>query len=163
MGKRGPQPLPVERHKVRGTYRKDRHGSDEVDVARGAPQPPDFGAGPEAEYAREQWARLVPMLDGMGVLTPNERTALEVHCMTYADWRCCWDWVREHGRVNEIVTKENGTHRKEHPEAVRLKQLLPILAQQLAAFGLTPSSRGNLVPAKPDDDPEGKDFFAKYR
>ena len=155
MGKRGPQKTPTNVLNLRGSWRgKDR--ASEPDVPTGRPDKPPHLDG----YALEQWERLVPMLEGMGVLTPNDRTALEIHCRTYAEWRTCCDYIDAHGMTNEIVTKENGTHRKEHPESVRSKQLLPILAQQLAAFGLTPAARSNV---RPVDRGEEKDtgFFGR--
>jgi len=158
MGNVGRPPIPIDRHKVRGTFRKDRHKEEGVVVPRGIPPMPESVAADE--YARAQWERVIPRLDGMGVLTEGDESALEVHCLTFAEWKRCQDHLAEHGPSYEFTTGGGQPVHKEYPEALRWKQLLPVLGQQFAKFGLTPVDRASAKPGKAEE-PEADDFFAR--
>jgi P27 family predicted phage terminase small subunit len=87
--------------------------------------------------AREEWKRLAPELERMGLLTLLDRAAFSIYCVSFAHWLQC----------QETLSKE-GTHYvagngrvKERPE-VQMARRYGKLAMDIAAeFGMTPNSR----------------------
>lgn len=123
--------------------RASRINTDEPTPSKGATPCPDY----LTPLAREAWARIVPILDGMGVLTEADCESLALYCHAYATWRAA---IAATGskytvetettiKVNPLVQVANDAHR----------QMMRILSE----FGMTPSARASLkVAGKPEDD-----------
>ncbi len=77
MGKRGPKPTPTAVLKLRGsTLVTGRREAAEVQGPAGTPDAPEW----LDEEARAAWDRIVPLLEGMGVLTRIDGNALARYC-----------------------------------------------------------------------------------
>lgn len=75
MGKRGPLPIP---HARRRNRREDVGNVVQVRT----PTPPPSLTG----EAREEWQRVVPELEAIGVLAIVDRAVLIRYCITWAEW-----------------------------------------------------------------------------
>lgn len=136
MSKRGPKPTPTPLKILRGT-RKDRIPAAEPTPEPGRIEPP---AALEGEAAKE-WARIVPILEGMKVLTPADSMALALYCQAFARAVEAEATIRQTGMI--IRTGLGGV--KTNPAyaiaAAARAEMLKILAE----FGCTPSSRSRIA------------------
>lgn len=89
---------------------------------------------------REEWRRVVPELDRLGLLTTVDLGAVEVYCDLYSQWR------RARVKLRTGFTDANGRRK---PEAQVVKDTAALMRQYMVEFGLTPSSRTRLE----TDDP----------
>ena len=146
MGKRGPAKTPTAILEARGSWlaktRKDEP------QAEGVPLCPDW----LTDEAKLIWNRLLPMLQGIGVVGAVDENAMARYCQTFALWRTCVMFVAEHGMEN------NG---KEYPHTGRASQLADQLLRIERQFGMTPASRANLAidTTKQPKEPSGKERF----
>ncbi|MGB7479863.1 MAG: P27 family phage terminase small subunit [Burkholderiaceae bacterium] len=85
---------------------------------------------------RKEWARTVPELDRLGLLTCVDTVVLEAFCATYAEF---------------VETVRTGQPLK----AAMLAQLRIYCVE----LGLTPSARSKMAAPKKDDDDEIAQFF----
>jgi len=103
--------------------------------------------------AQEEWSRLAPALDAMGVLTEADIRAFEGYCQAYARWREAEDFITQHGSI--FQTKSG--YVQQVPQVSIAMQNLKIMQSFCAEFGLTPASRSRIaVNANADqeaDDP----------
>lgn len=107
---------------------------------RGAPEPPDS----LSDGAREEWDRIVPGLDQLDLLKPEDYAALVEHCETWATYIACVGLVRRDGIV--LVNPENGRIYK-NPALAAAEAAGAQLRASCREFGLTPSSEQNLAKA----------------
>ncbi|NEX63452.1 P27 family phage terminase small subunit [Noviherbaspirillum galbum] len=98
----------------------------------GAPTCPDW----LPVEARDEWNRIVPELDNLGVLTCVDNAVLVGHCATYA----------------EIVS----TVRAGEPLKAALLAQMRAYASEL---GLSPAARAKLAVPKREEDDETAQFF----
>ncbi|MCC7291476.1 MAG: phage terminase small subunit P27 family [Phycisphaerales bacterium] len=158
MGRRGPAPTPTNILKLRGSTLVTRQReAREVQAPTGVPDPP---AWLDAD-ARAAWDELLPMLDGMGVLSRLDGHALGRYCHLWARWRKAEEFIRERGEMYPI--KDDAGQVKcfqQWPQvaiAHRLAQHLTRLEQE---FGMTPSARARLQLApQGQEKPSGKARF----
>ncbi len=124
----GRPPIPITRHKQRGTYRKDRHAGKFQASAGEIGPPPGWMAGD----ALVEWNRLVTHREYKQVIGATHRSALEEYCVLY-------------GRMIEDA---KGTAEMSATQ----RQVLHGLRMQL---GLTPASQGKIrqPDKKADDNP----------
>lgn len=126
------QATPTAFKKLAGNPGKRPMNEHEIKPTLGAPACPDFLTGD----AREEWDRIVPELDRLGVLTRVDNCVLVGHCATYG----------------EIV----GTIKSGEPLKAALLSQMRSYAGEL---GLTPAARAKLAVPKRDDDDETAHFF----
>jgi P27 family predicted phage terminase small subunit len=98
-------------------------------------------------YGREEWRRVVPELDRLGLLTAVDLAAVEIYCDLYAQWR--------RARVT-LRTGFRDKAGKRKPEAQVVKDTATLLRQYMVEFGLTPSSRARLEVDEPAAPPAAK-------
>ena len=142
MGKRGPKPTPTAVLKLRGsTLVTRRREAGEVQGPAGAPDRPDW----LDEEAKTAWDELVPMLEGMGVLTRIDGRALARYCHTWSQWRKAAAFIAERG-VSYPLRDENGKVKcfAQWPEVAVVRGLAQQLTRLEQEFGLTPSARARI-------------------
>jgi len=136
MGKRGPQPTPTAILRSRGSRRGKRREEEPL-PRRGEVAPPDWLNDRAVAY----WHALLEQLEEMDVVREIDGHALAVHCDTWSAWRAAAEVVAKNGHSYETKDHKGNRVIKQRPESAQAKQLLPILRQQMAAFGMTPSDR----------------------
>lgn len=150
----GRKAIPIEQHKLSGTFRKARHGATGgPPVIHGAPPCPEW----LSASAKAAWAGIVPALAKRGVLTEADSSALQVLCTTFAEWRQLSEDLTAEGLVYECETEAGAIMRRPNPKAAMRSDAQRRLATMLAEFGLTAAARGK-VPA--GDVARGENPFA---
>ena len=126
------RPTPTALKKLAGNPGKRAFNEHEIEPKLGAPVCPDWLVGD----GREEWERIVPELDRLGVLTCVDNSVLIGHCATYG----------------EIVATVKS---KEPLKAALLGQMRAYACE----LGLTPAARAKLAVPKREDDDEISKFF----
>ena len=139
MGRRGPAPTPTPILKLRGsTLVSKRRQKNEAQGPAGAPDQPDW----LDDEARKMWDHLLPMLEGMGVLTRIDGNALARYCRLWSRWRKAEAFIDGKGEMYPLKGDKGGVKCfMQWPQvaiAAKLAQQLTRLEQE---FGMTPSAR----------------------
>lgn len=157
VGRRGPAATPAGLKLVKGQRPGRDSGGRPVNVApkflRGAPDAPDM----LSERAREEWDRIVPGLEALDLLKPEDFAALVEHCETWATYVAAVALVREQGIV--LTNPDNGRQYK-NPALAAAESAGQQLRASCREFGLTPSSEQNLGKPMSGDGDDGEDPFA---
>ena len=142
MGSRGPAPTPTTLKLLRGNPGKRPVNDREPKPPRTRPRRPKWLEGD----GRKAWEDLVPLLDGMGVLTLVDRRALARYCKLWARWVTLSKLIDEHGEVYPVRDKEGKTVAFRMLPQVKIVESLSAELRQLEReFGLTPSARSRIV------------------
>lgn len=126
------RPTPTAMKKLAGNPGKRAFNEHEIEPTLGAPVCPDWLVGD----SRDEWSRIVPELDRLGVLTCVDHSVLIGHCATYG----------------EIVA----TVKAGEPLKAALLGQMRAYASEL---GLSPAARAKLVIPKKDSDDDTAHFF----
>jgi P27 family predicted phage terminase small subunit len=142
MGKRGPKPTPTGVLKLRGsTLVSKRREALEVNGPAGTPDRPDW----LDDDAKAAWDEVVPMLEGMGILTRIDGPALARYCRIWSRWRKMESFIDEKGEMYPI--REEGGKVKcfqQWPQVAIAHRLALQLTKLEAEFGMTPSARARI-------------------
>ena len=90
-----------------------------------------------APEAREEWLRLAPRLEQLGLLTEHDEIAFAAYCQAYAKWKEAEVFMNENGT---IVRTDNG-YWQQVPQVSISMQNLKIMLSLSSRFGLTPGDR----------------------
>lgn len=146
MGLRGPPPEPSEVKKANGTYRADRAARNEVKAKPGVPKCPAFLKG----EARKEWARVVPHLEQLGILSEIDQGRLADYCAAHALAVDATKKYTGRGKDGGLMVTINGSQRVRNP-LLKIAQEARAQARLLGQeFGLTPSARSRI--SAPDKD-----------
>jgi P27 family predicted phage terminase small subunit len=153
MGQRGPQPKPSAVLKLNGSWRTEDRKKTELSVPCEAPSAPDWFC---AE-AKQEWGRIIPQLVRVGIVTPQDRAMLVVHCQAWGEYE------QAARRVNEFDagTAHHEGHIVDHPRVV-MGRAFERLMKTADRFGMSASARtrlngkGNAKDEKPK--PKGRFF-----
>lgn len=126
------RPTPTALKKLAGNPGKRPYNKHEIEPTVGAPTCPEWLLG----ESRDEWNRIVPELDRLGVLTCVDNSILVGHCSTYG----------------EIVTCIKAG---EPLKAALLAQMRAYAGE----LGLTPAARAKLALPKRDENDETAYFF----
>ena len=115
------------------------------------PKPPSVKLKPPgwlAKFAREEWYRVVPALEKIGMLTEMDETAMVNYVVAYDRFRQAQQVIQEHG----FTTHTAAGGYKKRPELQVISEAQMTMRRFMEAFGLTPASRArlNLNPVKED-------------
>lgn len=105
--------------------------------------------------AAEEWKRIAPKLQRLGLLTEIDDSALTAYCVTWARWLDAETQIREHG----MVLKGRKGAPILSPYLGIAARTMQQLKQWLEQFGMTPSSRSRV---KTDAGSKPADRFDKY-
>ncbi len=129
------RPTPTALKKLAGNPGKRAYNTQEIEPTLGAPACPAWLTG----HAREEWNRIVPELDRLGVLTTVDNSVLIGHCATY-------------GEIADTVEAKQPLK----------SSLLGQMRAYACELGLTPAARAKLaIPKRPEEDDIDK-FFTKH-
>ncbi len=148
MSKRGPKPTPTAVRKLRGsTLVSKRREAAEVKGPAGAPDRPDW----LDDEARLAWDRVVPLLEGMGVLTRVDGNALARYCRLWSRWRKAESFIEEKGEMYPLRDDKGGVKCfMQWPQVAIANKLAQQLTRLEQEFGMTPSARARLQLAPTD-------------
>lgn len=139
MGKRGPRPTPTAIKLARGTVRAK---------AKPEPQPPIDGVAMPlhlGKVAAGKWAELLPLLQGVKVMTRADVEALARYCDTYEWWLATRAKLRKDGDTYPILNDGGEVkYIAQRPEVSIAHKLSQQLRQLEQDFGLNPSARTSL-------------------
>ena len=142
MGRRGPAPTPTAILKLRGsTLVSKRRRKNEAQGPAGAPDRPDW----LDDEARKMWDHLLPMLDGMGVLTRVDGNSLARYCRLWSRWRKAEAFIDEKGDMFPLRS-DNGKVKcfQQWPQVAIAHKLATQLTRLEQEFGMTPSARSRI-------------------
>jgi len=154
--KPGPPRKPTKLRVLEGNPSKRPLPRNEPDPDPAMPECPDW----LMDDAKEEWERVAPELNRLGLLTKVDRTALAGYCQSYAKWKQADEWIKENGTVYAIRGSDGGVkYLQQAPQVSIANQCLKQIRAFCAEFGLTPAARARMeLPNEREDD-----FLAKLR
>jgi len=165
-GRSGRRPTPTAQLKLRGSYRRDRHGQRDSEPSPPAklPDRPRWLTG----EARREWERLGPLLAEQGLLTEWDRSLFSMYCQEWKTYVTVCRNLRTPEDCTVLTTKGNVT---QHPLVGLKNRTYQNLLRIAAEFGLSPSARTRLhVQSAEETDPltellnrRKQRFFAPHR
>ena len=148
MGRRGPAPKPTRLRIIEGNPSKRPLNRNEPKPEPSRPSCPRW----LNVEAKKEWARIVPELSLLGLLTNVDRLTLAGYCQAYARWRQAEEAIEKYG----MIGKTEGGYVQQLPYVSIAQKSLQLMKNLAAEFGLTPSARTRISVEKPtSDDPEG--------
>lgn len=164
MGERGPAPEPTALRILNGNPGQRAINEDEPQP-EAAPLnvPPPDSLPP---VAKEEWRRLVPILQACGLLTAADLTAFAIYCTLFARWREAEDHLNapidtegDQKGVSKSLHKTPNGHVQPSPWLTISRQMAAEMKPYLIEFGMTPAARarygrnnGTPPPPKPEKD-----------
>ncbi len=151
MGTRGPAPTPTSQLKLRGSWRGDTRDG-EPDAPAGKPQMPKWM---DAE-AKKYWARVVVLLEKMGLLSQADEMVLMRYVVMLARWVKAEKFVQKHGTAHavweqilipdpdkpgDMKYERRLKYMRRFPQVGEAHELHQALLRVEQHYGLTPSAR----------------------
>ncbi len=103
------------------------------------------------KIAKAEWARIVPELQRLKLLTVVDLKGLEVYCMTYQEYVEAEKVLAKGGPVYKTYTKNGELVFKVRPEKTISQKARQLLKGYLAEFGMSPSSRSGVSTSDDSD------------
>ena len=140
---RGRKPKPTVLKLLDGNPGKRPLNDREPMAPQGVPEPPKW----LDDVARAEWSCITKLLDGMGILSLADHTAVEAYCTLYGRWVQAEAQVRKSGTV---VKSPNG-YPMLSPYLIVANHALEQMRKLQVELGLTPSSRSRIrLPSEND-------------
>ncbi len=139
------KPLSNTIHKLRGTYRADRHEKGSIPVADGPAVAPDWLSKPGRKYFAKFRKRVEPL--GFDSETFSDEIALVASCQ--AEIAECNAFIDKEGSTYKSVTA-SGFIRRKYPEVEIRGAAKRHLHALLADFGLTPAAASRVSGSAPE-------------
>ena len=151
---RGARPKPAALRKAAGNAGK-RPINDSVKSNSGIPIPPPH----LVDAAVEEWERVAPLLEAMGILGLENRATLAIYCQNWARMIDAEANVSKYGAVVPAPRTGVPMH---NPYLAIANKSAEIVARMSVEFGMTPSARTRVHGTKTDDkkDDPAAQFFA---
>lgn len=138
MGKPGRKPTPTEIKKAMGNPGKRPLNYEEPDAPDGAPVMPEF----LSHEARQEWNRIVPILDEMNILKTSDLALLASYCQEYGNYVIAQNMIFETGgSVIETVSHSGSIIMKKNPWLTASNEAYDRMNKAGARLGLSPSDR----------------------
>lgn len=147
MGTRGPKRKTAEQRRLTGNAGKRARAESAANYPRDVPRCPTWLDG----LARDEWERVAPSLEALGLLTIVDQAELACYCLSVADLQANLKLIETEGRT---FTTEKG-YVGQHPAVSMAAAAMRRIKAFAADFGFSPSSRARIeIPPPPaDDDP----------
>lgn len=136
MGAGGRPPKPTHLKLLKGTLRKDRAPKREPQPPAKVPSCPRW----LHPIAKQEWRRIVKVLEPLQLVTPADRAALAAYCEAYAVWWEATRAIREHGMTQVTETG----YVAQRPEVGIRNSAWKVMRTYAGLFGLSPSDRAKL-------------------
>lgn len=120
---------------------------------RGAPEPPEW----LSAEARAEWDRVIPGLERLDLLKPEDRAVLATYCEVWSTLVDATALVRTDGIL--LTNPENG-RRYKNPALSAAEAAAAQLRTYAALFGLSPAAERNIARVSEDTDNDENDPFA---
>jgi len=155
MGARGPAKRPAKLLLLGGTSEGRDSGGRIVQppppFKRLAPNPPSW----LDREARAEWRRVVPGLERLDIVKPEDRATLAVYCQTWSRFAAATRQVHDEGMV---LTNPDSGRRYPHPAIAIANTAASQCLQYAREFGLTASAEhrlnnANLAAGDDDNNP----------
>ena len=148
----GRKPIPAQLHKLKGSFRSDRHEvKPGVEVVN--PSPPR--GLPRA--AKEEWRRMAAVLSKYRLLSDLDLTALEMYCRVFARWQAVEKKLQE---VDELVFETENKYQVQSAYLGIANACMKQLNHLMGEFGMTPATRERLRAL--NDAPQKEDAFDEF-
>lgn len=153
MGERGPKPLPLNVHLLRGNASKKPLASLLDDVVRPDVEIPDCPDHLEGE-ARAEWDRITPLLMNLGLISNIDRAALAGYCDTWGEYVWACQRIRQQnvddatGERGRVFDTPSGYKQISVLQQIRNRSLEQ-MKSFLAMFGMSPSDRSRVTQSDP--------------
>jgi P27 family predicted phage terminase small subunit len=152
----GRPPKPTKLKLLQGSKIRGRKAEPKIPV--GVPVMPAHLDG----YAAAEWARQIPLLTQMRVLTIADIGALEILCLAYAEYREANDELKL-GTTYETTTQTGDVMIRPRPEVMMRNDAFRRYRAMLVEFGLTPSARAKVSAAGEEEKESDFAAFMKRR
>lgn len=111
-------------------------------------------------WAKNEWKRIVPELDRLGLLTLIDRASLAAYCQSYGRW------VQAENKLNKLIAEAEKDNKdpasaffvgnkygglSKNPLLTIINECLSQMHEYLTEFGMTPVSRSRIT-TQPDPD-----------
>lgn len=120
---------------------------------RSAPNPPTW----LSREAKAEWRRVVPGLERLDMIKPEDRATLAAYCETWARFVAANQMLRKQGLT--VVNPDSGRMSK-HPAVAIVEAAATQLRQFANEFGLTPAGERNVSKRDDGRDPDEASPFA---
>jgi len=146
---------------MQGTYRKDRANPNEPEPKICIPDPPGF----LTDRALEEWHRIAPELETMGLLSQVDSMALAAYCAAVSRLWLAEEQLKVEGLT---VTNERGRTIK-NPLVDVANAAAKQISMFASQFGMSPSTRSGVKAQLPEKEnplsrfKKGYDPFAKFK
>lgn len=137
MARKGRPPQPAALKLIKGNPGK-RRIAPEPKPAPSKPRRPQWLVG----YARQEWDRVVPFLDGLGLLTIVDRTVLAAYCEAAAGLKAASSDLRKRGYLVESARGDG--YLIKNPSNQLLKDYARLVSTYSSMLGLSPGDRVRL-------------------
>jgi P27 family predicted phage terminase small subunit len=142
---RGRKPLPTKFKILTGNPGKQKLPKGEPEPPLDMPSPPDH----LDAYALEEWKKLAPGLNAMGVLTSVDGATFAAYCVSVARWRHAEEELNKvrakRGTLAALLIKNQTGDWVQNPLIRISARAADEFVKYGAEFGLSPSSRARLA------------------
>lgn len=138
---------------LQGTYRPDRANPNEPQPEICTPEAPEF----LSDRALQEWQRIAPILEKLGLLSQVDKMALAAYCAAVARL-----WQAEEQLKNEglTVTNERG-RRIKNPLVDVANAATKQISLFASQFGMSPSTRSSVKAKLPEKENPLAKFLKK--
>ena len=140
----GVKPRPTHLKVLEGVQNKKRINDKEPKPFPKAPDPPKF----LDHIATNEWKRIAPELEKLGLLTGIDMSALAAYCDQFSRWVQATEKIQNEGM---IISAPSG-YPVQSPYLSIANKALDSMKKFLTEFGMTPSSRTRIRTNAGDDD-----------
>jgi P27 family predicted phage terminase small subunit len=137
MARRGRPPTPTALKLIKGNPGK-RPVKAEPKPPPSKPRRPQWLVG----YARQEWDRVVPFLDGLGLLTVVDRTVIAAYCEAAAGLKAASSDLRKRGYL--VDSARGDGYQIKNPSNQLLKDYARLVSTYSSMLGLSPGDRVRL-------------------
>lgn len=144
---KGRKPKPAQLERLDGNPTK-RPIKTELAMPLDMPDPPQ----PLDDYALEEWNRLAPGLNAIGVLSKMDMGIMAAYCDSYSKWRLATELLRDilhggpDGKLLSLVQIDNKTGiMLKNPLTDRAEKAKADMVRYAAELGMTPVARARIA------------------
>jgi P27 family predicted phage terminase small subunit len=148
-----PQPRkPTALRIIEGNREKRPIPKNEPRPRRGIPKPPSH----LDAYALDEWHRITPELDAIGMLTTVDGITLAAYCACVSRWRQAEEAIQRmknrDALTGALMIKTSNGNAIQNPLIGVANRAMHMAIRFAAEFGMSPAARARLADILPDND-----------